>query len=56
VVDTSNLSTILRACWTEKEWKKVQQVTDIAAWFYGTYCCSVGTSIFKDGFKLFTYQ
>jgi hypothetical protein len=31
-VDTSNLSTILRARWTEKEWKHVQQVTDNAAW------------------------
>jgi hypothetical protein len=56
VVDISNLSTMLRARWTEKEWKKVQQITDNAAWFMDPIAVRSAPPSFKDGFKLFTYQ
>ena len=56
MIDVNNLGTQMMARWTEKEWKKVQQVTDEAAWFMDPVAVRSAPSTFTDGFKLFTYQ
>lgn len=55
-IDVNTLGELMVAQWLDREWRKMHQVLDNAAWFMDPIAVRSAPASFSAGFKLFTYH